>query len=67
MSILRPGKDVLHLVTVVQSAAHEQAGFELCTQFEAIAKSTLIETQIDVLVSSRSLLCSDLSLLDITR
>ena len=67
MSILRPGKDVLHLVTVVQSTAHEQAGFELCTQFEAIAKSTLIETQIDVLVSSRSLLCSDLSLLDITR
>ena len=67
MSILRPGKDVLHLVTVVQSTAHEQAGFELCTQFEAIAKSMLIETQIDVLVSSRSLLCSDLSLLDITR
>ena len=49
---MRPGKDRLHLVTVVQSSLDEKAGREVCSRFEAMAKSTLVDTQIDVLLKA---------------
>ena len=48
--ILKPGKDLLHLVTVVQSSQNEKAGHDLCKKFEILAMETLVETKTHVLV-----------------
>ncbi len=53
LSILSPGKDVLHLVTVVPYG-EEKKGRELCEKHEASAKATLVQTEIHVLVSDSS-------------
>ncbi|GAX76181.1 hypothetical protein CEUSTIGMA_g3625.t1 [Chlamydomonas eustigma] len=50
LSLVKPGKDVLHLVHIVQDHAQEAAGRDLCGRFEAQAKSTLVETRVEVLV-----------------
>ena len=50
MSIVRPGKDRLHLVTVVQSSLEEKAGYDLCNRFNAQAQATLVDTEVNVLL-----------------
>ncbi|GAX84468.1 hypothetical protein CEUSTIGMA_g11888.t1 [Chlamydomonas eustigma] len=49
MSIVRPGKDRVHLVSIIQSLTQEKAARDLCSQYEASLKSTLVDTQIDIL------------------
>lgn len=52
MAFIRPGVDVLHLVTLVPSVVQEQAGKELLKRFEAVAIAGYFEIQCDVVVSS---------------
>ena len=47
---MRPGKDLIHFVTVVQSSIQESAGRELCARYENMAKCLLADTEGDVLV-----------------
>ena len=50
LSMARPGKDLIHFVTVVQSLMHDTAGQELCARYTHMAKSLLADTEVNVLV-----------------
>ena len=46
----RPGKDLIHFVTVVHSLMHDTAGWELCARYTHMAKCLLTDTEVNVLV-----------------
>jgi len=50
LSVMRPGKDLVVFVTVVNGELAEPGGRELCRKYEALAKTTLTETWVEVLV-----------------